>query len=131
MVEERGLLLLALLGQGIEQGQVMFRRGDRQPRLGPEAGQIAKGRMIPVAHLGLHPGIEGLGPIETAAMTKMMTRLKSDPSKNPITGADLGAGPGAGKTTNGDMGASKTIHTATREVEVNAAYQMKESSDAQ
>jgi Mn-containing catalase len=82
------------------------------------------------------PGGDGtasvkLGPVDTAAMGKMMARLKSDPSRDPITGADLGAGPGAGKTTNGDMGASKTIHTATRDAEVAAAHQMKETSDAQ
>jgi Mn-containing catalase len=72
-----------------------------------------------------------LGPIDAAAMAKMVTRLQSDPSKNPITGADLGAGPGAGKTTNADLGASSTIHTATREADLNAAHQMKETSDAQ
>ena len=32
----------------------------------------------------------------TGAMDK---RLKSDPVVNPVTGADLGAGSGAGKTT--------------------------------
>ena len=40
----------------------------------------------------------------TAAQKKaaeaVKTRLQSDPSVNPITGADLGAGPGAGKTLN-------------------------------
>lgn len=58
-----------------------------------------------------------LGASDAAALDKMMTRLKSDPSVNPVTGADLGAGPGAGKTTHGDMGASESIHTATREAE--------------
>src|SRR3982751_4327949 len=37
-----------------------------------------------------------LGPNAGAALEKMMFRLKSDPSSNPTTGADLGAGPGAG-----------------------------------
>lgn len=32
-------------------------------------------------------------------LDKMATRLQSDPSADPITGADLGAGPGAGTTT--------------------------------
>jgi Mn-containing catalase len=82
------------------------------------------------------PGGDGtasvkLGPGDSAAMGKMMARLKSDASRDPITGADLGAGPGAGKTTDGDMGASKTIHTATRDAEVAAAHQMKETSNAQ
>ncbi len=53
-----------------------------------------------------------LGASDTAAMQKMMFRLKSDPSSDPLTGADLGAGPGAGKTTNGDLGGSPDIHAA-------------------
>lgn len=32
------------------------------------------------------------------AVTQLAARTKSDPSSNPLTGADLGAGPGAGKT---------------------------------
>ena len=72
-----------------------------------------------------------LGPVDAAAMAKMVTRLQSDPTKDPITGADLGAGPGAGKTTNADMGASSTIHAATRQAELNAVHQMKEPSGAQ
>jgi Mn-containing catalase len=33
------------------------------------------------------------------AITQLAARTKSDPNSNPVTGADLGAGPGAGKTT--------------------------------
>jgi Mn-containing catalase len=36
---------------------------------------------------------------EQAALSAMADRLASDPDQDPITGADLGAGPGAGKTT--------------------------------
>ena len=53
-----------------------------------------------------------LGPVETAAMEKMAIRLKSDPASDPLTGADLGAGPGAGKTTNEDFGGAPDIHAA-------------------
>ena len=35
---------------------------------------------------------------------KMKERTMSDPSLDPMTGADLGAGPGAGRTKKGDMG---------------------------
>jgi Mn-containing catalase len=60
----------------------------------------------------------------------MITRLKSDPSADPFTGSDLGAGPGAGKTTDGDMGASESIHTATRDAEIVAEAQRSEMADA-
>jgi Mn-containing catalase len=53
-----------------------------------------------------------LGPVETAALQKMSQRLKSDPASDPMTGVDLGAGPGAGRTTNGDHGGSPSIHAA-------------------
>jgi Mn-containing catalase len=53
-----------------------------------------------------------LGPVDTAALQKMMQRLKSDPASDPVTGADLGAGPGAGRTTDQDHGGSPSIHTA-------------------
>jgi Mn-containing catalase len=81
------------------------------------------------------PGGDGtasvkLGPSDAAAMAKMVTRLKSDPSSDPVTGSDLGAGPGAGKTTNGDMGASESIHAATREAEAVAKVERAELADA-
>lgn len=70
--------------------------------------------VLPADHGGDGTATVKLGPSDTKAMTKMMTRLRSDPSSDPITGADLGAGPGAGKTTNGDKGASDTIHGFTQ-----------------
>lgn len=39
-----------------------------------------------------------LGSGDTAALTQLAERTKSDPSTNPTTGADLAAGPGAGRT---------------------------------
>lgn len=39
-----------------------------------------------------------LGSGDTAALTQLAERTKSDPSANPTTGADLAAGPGAGRT---------------------------------
>lgn len=71
-----------------------------------------------------------LGASDTAALNKMMTRLKSDPSADNVTGADLGAGPGAGKTTNGDKGASESIHAATREAEATAKAERAEMAGA-
>jgi Mn-containing catalase len=53
-----------------------------------------------------------LGPADSAALRKMSQRLKSDPASDPVTGVDLGAGPGAGRTTNGDRGGSPSIHAA-------------------
>jgi manganese catalase len=49
---------------------------------------------------------------ESAALQAMMLRLKSDPGTDALTGADLGAGPGAGRTSNGDMGGAADIKTA-------------------
>jgi Mn-containing catalase len=57
---------------------------------------------------------------ETAASSKMALRTKSDPSTNPITGADLGAGPGAGRTTDGDQGGASDITQAPAFAEANA-----------
>jgi Mn-containing catalase len=55
-----------------------------------------------------------LGPVDTAALGKMMMRLQSDPQSDPTTGVDLGAGPGAGKTSTEDLGGASDIHSATR-----------------
>ena len=43
---------------------------------------------------------------------QFMFRTKSDVSSDPLTGADLGAGPGAGRTTNGDKGGAADIQEA-------------------
>ena len=49
---------------------------------------------------------------DAKAVEKLAARTMSDPKANPTTGADLGAGPGAGRTLNGDMGGAETIHEA-------------------
>ena len=45
-------------------------------------------------------------------MQKMAIRLKSDSNVDPMTVADLGAGPGAGRTSGGDKGAAPDIQAA-------------------
>lgn len=52
---------------------------------------------------------------EQGTAKKAADRLVSDPSGDPQTGADLGAGPGAGKVTGGeDMGSAKNIAHADK-----------------
>ena len=38
--------------------------------------------------------------LRSAELELVAARTESRPDSNPVTGADLGAGPGAGKTTN-------------------------------
>ena len=64
-------------------------------------------------------GSQGLASVELAkgdmAVTQALAaRTMSDPTSNPLTGADLGAGPGAGRTTQADMGGAKDIQDATK-----------------
>lgn len=42
----------------------------------------------------------------------MLVRLQSDPASSPTTGVDLGAGPGAGKTSDEDFGGAADIEEA-------------------
>ena len=49
---------------------------------------------------------------EMEAGAAMLSRLASDSNSNPATGADLGAGPGAGKTTDEDMGGAESMDEA-------------------
>lgn len=53
-----------------------------------------------------------LGADDTTVLQGMMLRLKSDPGSEPFTGADLGAGPGAGKVTEEDTGGAPDIQAA-------------------
>lgn len=48
------------------------------------------------------------------AANAMMTRLQSATGTNPDTGVDLGAGPGAGKITDQDMGGAADIQDASK-----------------
>lgn len=54
----------------------------------------------------------GLGEDELEAATIMAERLKSDPAANPTTGADLGAGPGAGRMSDEDLGMASDMEEA-------------------
>jgi len=64
-------------------------------------------------------GSEGLASVnlpkqDSATVDALAARTMSDPASNPVTGADLGAGPGAGRTTEGDMGAAKDMKEAMK-----------------
>jgi Mn-containing catalase len=61
-----------------------------------------------------------LDSADQAVATKMAKRTMSDPSGDPLTGADLGAGPGAGRTTKGDKGGAPDIESAPAMAEANA-----------
>jgi Mn-containing catalase len=53
-----------------------------------------------------------LGEADMAVATKLALRTQSDPAIDPETGVDLGAGPGAGRMTDGDNGAAADIKDA-------------------
>jgi Mn-containing catalase len=53
-----------------------------------------------------------LGKADTAAFKQMVVRTTSVPGSDPATGAELGAGPGAGRTSAGDMGGAADIDDA-------------------
>jgi Mn-containing catalase len=48
----------------------------------------------------------------TGIVEKLAARTLSDPSLDPKTGVDLGAGPGAGRTTEEDLGGAEDINDA-------------------
>jgi Mn-containing catalase len=55
-----------------------------------------------------------LSRAEQTSSTKLIERTLSDPANNATTGADLGAGPGAGRLTNADMGQAPDIKHADK-----------------
>ncbi|KAB7646383.1 manganese catalase family protein [Polymorphobacter fuscus] len=55
----------------------------------------------------------GMAEDDVAIYESMAARTMSDPTADPITGADLGAGPGAGKTSDADMGGAADILDAS------------------
>lgn len=61
-----------------------------------------------------------LDPHAMQSLSAMSARLKSDPASHPHTGADLGAGPGAGKTTDEDLGGAGDMDQARRMGQDNA-----------
>ena len=57
---------------------------------------------------------------DAKVVDKLAARTLSDPSADPVTGADLGAGPGAGRTSNSDFGGAPDIEKAPAMAEANA-----------
>lgn len=55
-----------------------------------------------------------LGADDRTVATALAARTASDPDGNPTTGVDLGAGPGAGRTTDEDLGGAEDIAEASR-----------------
>lgn len=53
-----------------------------------------------------------LPPDQDAAVAAMAARQMSDPDYDPLTGADLGAGPGAGRTSDEDHGGAQDMADA-------------------
>jgi len=53
-----------------------------------------------------------LGSSDMKVLDKLAARTMSDPTSDPMTGVDLGAGPGAGKVTGGDQGGAPNIKKA-------------------
>jgi Mn-containing catalase len=51
---------------------------------------------------------------DLATVAALAARTMSNPSGDPTTGADLGAGPGAGRTTQGDMGGAADVQDAAK-----------------
>jgi Mn-containing catalase len=54
----------------------------------------------------------GLDQSDTEVLEKLAARTMSDPNSDPVTGVDLGAGPGAGRVTGGDQGGAPDIQQA-------------------
>lgn len=52
---------------------------------------------------------------DRAVLKKLSTRTLSDAASNPATGADLGAGPGAGRTTDEDLGGATDVSDAAKQ----------------
>jgi len=51
---------------------------------------------------------------EKAVSDKLKARTMSNPADDPVTGVDLGAGPGAGRITEGDKGSAEDIDEAAK-----------------
>jgi Mn-containing catalase len=64
-----------------------------------------------------HPSVQ-LTDAQRAAAQAMTKRTMSKPDSNPTTGADLGAGPGAGRTSDEDMGGASDMKDATRQAKM-------------
>jgi len=56
----------------------------------------------------------GLDKAQAKTAAALSARTLSDPAATPVTGADLGAGPGAGRTTDEDMGGAADMPDAKK-----------------
>jgi Mn-containing catalase len=56
----------------------------------------------------------GLTKAQEASLAALKVRLASDPAQSPVTGADLGAGPGSGRMSDEDMGGADDISEAAK-----------------
>jgi Mn-containing catalase len=63
----------------------------------------------------------GLGDADRELVAAMAARTMSDPTLDPTTGADLGAGPGAGRVSDADMGGADDIVHASEQADAHAA----------
>lgn len=80
----------ASTGEGDMEGP--WNSGDEWERIDDVAGAI------PVDGGDGLASVQKLSPVEKKSLTQMAKRTESKPGGNPTTGADLGAGPGAGRT---------------------------------
>lgn len=71
-----------------------------------------------------------LGKADVAALTQLAARTMSDPDANPVTGADLGAGPGAGRTSDEDQGGAADMDEAAAMADAEAKAKLKAKSAA-
>ncbi len=62
-----------------------------------------------------------LGKDDKAVSAALAKRTMSDPAANPTTGADLGAGPGAGRMSDEDMGGAADMPDAVKQAEAMTA----------
>lgn len=69
-----------------------------------------------------------LGKADVAALTQLAARTMSDPDTNPVTGADLGAGPGAGRTSDEDQGGAADMDEAATMADAEAKAKVKAMS---
>jgi Mn-containing catalase len=58
---------------------------------------------------------------EKTVAAALAKRTRSDPANNPVTGADLGAGPGAGRMSEADMGGATDMSDAVAQAEAMTA----------
>jgi Mn-containing catalase len=91
-------------GEGDQEGP--WNSGDQWDRVDDVA------LSVPMDEDGDGSATVNLGKADAAAFKQMVVRTMSVPEGDPATGAELGAGPGAGRTSAGDMGGATDIEDA-------------------